>query len=185
MLFLVFACGCAEEAQNETVDYNQLVQREGMCFRKFSDEPFTGETSGEFEEEVLNGLWQGKVAWFNNGGQLNARFPFKDGLLHGATERMNIIRKLSTHRILILACARRPLRHSPQQGLLKMKISIRKRPAHSGISREFKNENLIAMRTTKRNIVHGPFRDFYPNGQPKTEANYENGKLEGSYISYD
>lgn len=46
------------------------------------------------------------------------------------------------------------------------------------------NINIKIERTVKGNMGHGLYRDYYENGQLRTDANYNNGALDGSYIFY-
>ncbi len=39
-------------------------------------------------------------------------------------------------------------------------------------------------RTVKGNMNHGIYRDYYDNGQIRTDANYYNGALDGPYSFY-
>ena len=46
------------------------------------------------------------------------------------------------------------------------------------------NISIKIERTVKGNMNHGIYRDYYENGQIRTDANYYNGKLDGPYIFY-
>ncbi len=68
---------------SETVKYEDLVERDGLYYKKFSDVPFTGTSTGEKQGVLHNGkkhgLW--KVYWDN--GQLRQKAVYKDGILDG------------------------------------------------------------------------------------------------------
>ena len=78
---------CDQKAQQPPTPYDDLVQREGKCFAKFSDVPFSGKASGRFIGKLQDGLWRRKLARLNEQGQLKARYQFKGRLLDGRTER--------------------------------------------------------------------------------------------------
>ena len=46
------------------------------------------------------------------------------------------------------------------------------------------NINIKIERTVKGNMNHGIYRDYYESGQIRTDANYDNGALDGSYSFY-
>jgi hypothetical protein len=67
----------------ESVDFKDLVKRDGVYFKKRTDVPFTGKTTGD-EQGVLEdgkrvGLW---VRYYEN-GQLSSKRTYKDGKRDG------------------------------------------------------------------------------------------------------
>ncbi len=66
----------------ETLD--DLVKRNGLYFKKFSDTPFTGKTSGQIQGSFKNGKKVGAWVsyWFN--GQLISKGNYKNGEKDGA-----------------------------------------------------------------------------------------------------
>ena len=46
------------------------------------------------------------------------------------------------------------------------------------------NISIKIERTVKGNMNHGIYKDYYENGQIRTDANYHNGELDGSYTAY-
>ncbi len=105
-LFLIFLSACSER----TIDRDELVERNGVFYEKFSTEPFTGSVTGRtsgrmskglfnglvttFDEEgrltseynLVNGVRDGDVTQFHPNGQLKSRGRFRDDLLEGALE---------------------------------------------------------------------------------------------------
>ena len=84
---VLFSAACDQKAQQPLTPYDDLVEREGKCFAKFFDVPFSGKASGRFIGKLQDGLWRGNLARFNEQGQLKARYQFKGRLLDGRTER--------------------------------------------------------------------------------------------------
>ena len=60
-----------------TID--DLVKREGIYFKKFTDVPFTGEVEGQSQGKFRNGLREGYWVRFHDNGQLNYRGNYKNG----------------------------------------------------------------------------------------------------------
>ena len=78
---------------SEEVSEDQLVEREGVYYKKFSPTPFTGTLvefyeTGQLEgrENLKNGLLQGDFVVFYENGQLEERGNYKDGERDGLWE---------------------------------------------------------------------------------------------------
>ena len=71
---------------SEKVNRKDLVEREGLLYKKFSKKPFSGnvccETRGKVVKGKLEGWW---TIWFEN-GQLSAGAYYKKGKLDGPYE---------------------------------------------------------------------------------------------------
>jgi hypothetical protein len=55
LLFLSFP----SSVLSETVDWDDLVKREGLLYKKFTNVPFTGEVEGKKQGRVKNGKREG------------------------------------------------------------------------------------------------------------------------------
>ena len=150
---------CDQKAQQPPTPYDDLVQREGKCFAKFSDVPFSGRTSGQFIGRLNDGLWQGKVAWFNEKGQLNARYHFKDGLLDGLVERFEDGGRLRYSQTF-------------RDGVLQ------------GESKLFSSRGEVAGSLQYESGTLKARLEFHNNGVVKKQASYEEGVLNGRYAVF-
>ena len=74
LLFLTFAIG-------ETMD--DLVERDGIHYKKFRDTPFTGMFTGQEQGSFKNGKRHGPWVYFRDNGQLDTKGDYKDGKKHG------------------------------------------------------------------------------------------------------
>ena len=54
---------------SETIE--DLVVRDGLHYKKFSDVPFTGEVTGLFQGKVKNGKREGPWVYYDENGALN------------------------------------------------------------------------------------------------------------------
>ena len=55
-------------ASGETVKWGDIVERGGVHYKKFTDVPFTGKTTGEFQGKLKNGKKEGPwVRYYKNG----------------------------------------------------------------------------------------------------------------------
>jgi antitoxin component YwqK of YwqJK toxin-antitoxin module len=67
----------------ESVDFKDLVKRDGVYFKKRTDVPFTGKTTGDEQGSFKNGKKVGSwIGYFDN-GQLYSKGTYKDGKLDG------------------------------------------------------------------------------------------------------
>ena len=63
----------------ETADSTDLVKREGLHYKKFTDVPFTGKTSGRTQTTYKDGKEHGPYAWYLENGQLWRKGTYKNG----------------------------------------------------------------------------------------------------------
>ena len=72
----------------ETVTIDDLVQRNGLYYKKFTDVPFTGEVSGKESGKIKKGkiAKDGKWLKYYENGQLEKKGNFKDWKPEGFSE---------------------------------------------------------------------------------------------------
>ena len=58
---------------------NDLVVRDGLVYKKFSDVPFTGKTTGKTQGTFKNGKKDGPWVYYYDNGHLWYKVTFKDG----------------------------------------------------------------------------------------------------------
>ena len=57
---------------SETCDWDDLVQRDGLHYKKFSDFPFTGKVTGKELGELKDGKMDGPWVYYYENGQLRS-----------------------------------------------------------------------------------------------------------------
>jgi antitoxin component YwqK of YwqJK toxin-antitoxin module len=63
--------------------WDDLVERDGLYFKKFTDTRFTGKVSGKKQGKMKYGILEGeRVNYFEN-GQLRYKGSYKNGLREG------------------------------------------------------------------------------------------------------
>ncbi len=71
---------------SEEVDYYDLIERDGLTYKKFSEQPFTGTVCCYWKGEVIKGKREGKwTRWYDNGG-LQERANYRNGKRDGLRE---------------------------------------------------------------------------------------------------
>ena len=68
-------------AYGETMD--DLVKRDGIHYKKFSDVPFTGKVTGKSQGSLKNGKRVGPWVTYHDNGQLESKHNYEDGIRHG------------------------------------------------------------------------------------------------------
>lgn len=76
VLILFFLIGNVSVAKSETID--DLVEREGLFYLKFTDTPFSGELEGMQQGKILEGKKQGPWLEFWVTGQLKSKGDYID-----------------------------------------------------------------------------------------------------------
>ncbi|MDA9975829.1 hypothetical protein N9F34_03270 [Alphaproteobacteria bacterium] len=67
----------------ECVKYGDLVEREGLYYEKFYDEPFTGKTVGIRQDTFHRGKRHGQTVGYHENGQLFLKTTYKNGKQEG------------------------------------------------------------------------------------------------------
>ena len=70
-------------AVSEEVKMGDLVERGGIFYKKFTDEPFTGKTEGLKQSTFRRGKEHGPWVWYHENGQLSWKGTYKDGKKEG------------------------------------------------------------------------------------------------------
>ena len=71
-------------ALGEEVTLEDLVEREGIYYKKFTDVPFTGEITDQMlQGQFKNGKEEGSRVWYHDNGQLFGKGDYKKGKREG------------------------------------------------------------------------------------------------------
>jgi len=74
---------CLTSSVGWSLDYKDLVERNGIYYKKFSEVPFTGVVNGKVQGSFKNGKQEGSWINYYDNGQLNYKGNFKNGLKDG------------------------------------------------------------------------------------------------------
>ena len=69
-------------ALGETVKFEDLVETDGLIYKKFSDVPFTGKFTGKQQGSIRNGKLDGPWVSYNKDGTLDKEYTgtYKNGV---------------------------------------------------------------------------------------------------------
>ena len=66
-------------ALGEEVTFADLVERDGLYYKKVTEVPFTGKVTGLQQGRFKNGVMEGPWVTYHNNGQLEMKGDFKNG----------------------------------------------------------------------------------------------------------
>ena len=71
---------------SETLTVDDLVERNDLYYKKFTDVPFTGEITGKRQGSIKDGKKEGKWVYYYDNGQLESKREYKSGLENSGTQ---------------------------------------------------------------------------------------------------
>ena len=155
-IILGLALGCSESQ----VDFSELVERDGVYYLKFSNVPFTGETSGRVAAQLRDGKLRGQVLRFFEDGNLASKENYLNGIKHGVSE------------------------HYTSKGTKRQHISYKNGLFHGEVWEETSVTDKWAVRhaTFKEGFLEGPYKTTYPNGQIAFAAELKGHRVASSKV---
>jgi antitoxin component YwqK of YwqJK toxin-antitoxin module len=146
-------------AIGETMD--DLVYRDGLYYKKFTEVPFTGKTTGKIQGTFRNGKMDGPyVRWYEN-GQLSSKGTHKDDEMVGPWVRYH------------------------DNGQLKEKGTYRDGKRDGPWVNYHDNGRLWIKETYKDGKNDGPAVWYYENGQLWSKGTWKDGKQDGTWVGYN
>lgn len=149
-------------AGQEVVNYDDLVERNDLFYKKFTDEPFTGKTTGKEQGTFRNGKREGRFVKYYDTGELRFKGAFKNGKHDG------------------------PLIFYHKNGQLYRKVNS-KDGNWIGFEIFYWSNGQLFGKGNRNNEgeKHGPWISYHKNGQLMMKGNFKNGKRDGPWVFYD
>ena len=82
LLLVMSLTGCGDDVSSISSD--DLVYRDGVYYKKFSDVPFSGKVTGLRNGSIKNGKFDGEWVGYYDNGQLRYKGNYKNGKREGA-----------------------------------------------------------------------------------------------------
>ena len=79
IILILFLSFLSSSSWSKTLTIDDLVERNDLYYKKFSDVPFTGKTTEEFQGSFKDGIRNGQWVSYHNNGQLWYKGEYKDG----------------------------------------------------------------------------------------------------------
>ena len=147
-------------ALGETVKFEDLVKREGLIYKKFTEVPFTGKvTKGKEQGNFKNGKRVGVWVEYNKDGRLWREVTYKNG------------KKVTWVQYKY---------HS--NGQLRTKETYKDGKFDGPWVRYYDNGQLELKGTFKDVKYDGPWVGYYANGQLGFKGTYKDGNVDGPWI---
>jgi antitoxin component YwqK of YwqJK toxin-antitoxin module len=147
-------------ALGNPVEWGDLVEREGLIYKWFTNVPFTGEVTGQeqgpFKDGVKDGPW---VEYWEN-GRLKRKGDYTDGDLDG------------------------PWVYYHDNGQLWTKGDLKDGELDGPWVEYHENGQLWSERDWKDGKIDGPWVEYYDNGQLRSEGDYKDGEKDGPWVYY-
>ena len=83
LITILFISLLSSPSFSDTLTVDELVRRDGLFYKKFSNEPFTGDIKGKSIGSIKNGKRIDNWEDYHNNGQLHISKTFVDGKEHG------------------------------------------------------------------------------------------------------
>ena len=138
-------------AFGEEVTLDDLVERDGIHYKKFSTVPFTGKVTGKTQGSFRNGKEEGLWVGYHDNGQLWYKGTYKDGKSEGPW--------VSYH----------------DNGQLSLKGIYKDGERDGPWVRYHDNGQLWQKGEFKDGKMDGPWVEYYKNGQIYSEKTYKDG----------
>ena len=78
---------CLTSSVSWSFEYKDLVERDGIYYKKFTDVPFTGKTTGQEQGSFKNGKKDGSWISYHENGQLEFEGNYKNDKKEGSWVR--------------------------------------------------------------------------------------------------
>ena len=85
LITILFISLLSSPSWSATID--DLVQREGIYYQKFTNVPFSGKITGRQQGSFKNGVKDGTWVWYYENGQVFFKGSYKNGKKEGAWVR--------------------------------------------------------------------------------------------------
>ena len=153
LITILFISFLSSPSWSETLTIDDLVKREGLYYKKFTNVPFKGEISGiesgKFKNGKKNGLWE----WYYENGQLKGKGNIKNGVMNGSYKSYY------------------------ENGQLKSK-GYWKDNKFSGLSKwYYKSDQLLMKVNFKEGLQHGLLEYFNEDGSIFRTETWKDGEL--------
>ena len=142
------------------VTEDDLIKRDGIYYKKFTEVRFTGKVTGKTQGRFRNGIKHGPWVNYYGNGQLGSKGTYKDGKEDGPWFRYWNNGQLWTKGTYKDGKREGPWVSYNVKGQLQKKIT-------------YKDDNW-----------DGPWVNYYGNGQLDSKRTYKDGKKDGPWVFY-
>lgn len=180
-LLLIFLSACSER----TIDRDELVERNGVFYEKFSTEPFTGSVTGRTSGRMSKGLFNGLVTTFDEEGRLSAQLMHVNGLANGEYSEFYPSGQLKSKGRYKDDILDGTLEMYAESGNLEATYTFVDTKLE-GISNLYRDNGELRVSEEYRNdLKHGEYREYHEGGALKIRGEYGEGFRFGKWDFFD
>ena len=151
---------CLTSSFGWSMEYKDLVERDGIYYKKFSNVPFTGKVTGKGQGFVKNGKREGSWVVYHENGQLKRKGNYKNGKEEGSVVEYY------------------------KSGQLFLKFYY-KNDRPEGPSFVYHYNGMLSQKANYKNgKAEGFWFNYYKNGKLESKVNYKNSIVK-STVGYD
>ena len=164
---------------------NDLVKRDGLFYKKFTEVPFTGKITGNNTRGFLrNGKRDGPWMSYHENGQLWIKESYKDGKKDGPIVRYCSNRQLGHKGTYKNGKKDGPIIGYHCDGGIKVKGSYEDGKKDGPWVQYLKSGHVSEKGSYTDGKKDGPWISYHDNGQLNYKGTYKKGKKEGPWVSY-
>lgn len=167
------------------VEYKDLIKKNKIYFKKFTDNPFTGNVIGQYQGKIISGKRDGnwKVYWTN--GFLGKEGNYKNGEKNGLWKEYHSNGLIYYEQLYQDGKLNGISKQYFKNGKVEVKETYKNGKLHGKKTFFFQNGKEQGFLHYKEGILHGKFLTFYSNNQFESIGKYSNGKREGEILWFD
>jgi len=165
LLLVMSLTGCGDDVSSISSD--DLVKRNGLYYKKFSDVPFSGRVIDTHYGLITNGKREGEWTHYTSDGQLLSTGNYKNGKEEGEWDYYHGIGPLST-----------------ENAQLSSTGNYKNGKKEGEWIRYHDNGQLYSKGNYKNGKTEGEWVGYWDNGQLQYKGNHKNGKREGEWVYY-
>ena len=75
---------CLTSSLGWSLEYKDLVKRDGLYYKQYTEVPFNGKVEGLIQGSIRNGKRDGYWIFYHDNGQLDAKGNYRNGKLEGS-----------------------------------------------------------------------------------------------------
>lgn len=183
----VLLCVSASIVWSETMD--DLVKRDNIYYKKFSDVPFTGEVYGLEtiygalgDGFISKGRKEGSWTYYWKGKRVEKKINYKNGKLDGSWVLYHINGEISFKGNYINGKKEGVWVSYYDDGSLTLRNNYKNDKQEGPTIQFHPNGQLFLKGKYKNDKEEGPWKIYHPSGQLLEKGNFKKGKREGPWI---
>ena len=189
----VLGCEPQQPSVENIIDHSELVERDGLIFAQFSNDPINGIVRGEIQGRLVDGKWEGSVERYFDNGELFTETQYKGGVKNG----LEIVRYKGGTLWQSTRFVDGSIRYDDdfyRDGRMKLRYTKTNDQSQGFVTRFLVSGEPIAVWTIKdgvlngkatRNIFDGDGYGYEYSEKLYLKATWSNGYLEGECLVFD